>query len=463
MKYFFSILRIIPILIIIAGVCYASDNPGLSRKQIHDMQNSFEKSGSNRALLNAVSNNKIKNLTLNRERVNQHDDTFNVTTNAKGITDQQSTGRCWLFAALNIMRPVVMDSFNLESFEFSPSYLFFWDKLEKANYFLDTIIETRERAIDDRELQAILDAPVPDGGWWNYAVNLIEKYGVVPQAVMLETENTGNSGMLNKILGTLLRQYAAELRSMSESEKELQKRKQDMLRDCYRVVALHFGTPPESFTWRVRDKADSLIEQTFTPKEFYSQVVNLDLSQYVTLADYPSFPRQNHYAINFCTNLTGTPDMDFINIAPTILKQAALKSLLNKEPVWFAADAGWQMEREHGIMADDIYDYESLFDIRLDMSKKDRIRYRVSVANHAMVFVAADTANNEVTKWHVENSWGTDYGDSGYWTLYDDWFDKYVFNLIIHKKYLRDQERVLLDKPVQRIPAWDPLRAAFLK
>ncbi|MDZ7724891.1 MAG: C1 family peptidase [candidate division KSB1 bacterium] len=456
-------LRFCLFLLFTTAVLYAGVQPGLSETDIQTMQRSLQQSDANKALLNAVSNNDIKDLVLNRERVNQHNDAFNVTTDAKGITDQQSTGRCWLFAALNIMRPVVMDSFNLDKFKFSPSYLFFWDKLEKSNYFLDTIIETRDRPIDDRELQAILDAPAPDGGWWNYAVNLIEKYGAVPQEVMQETQNTSNSRMLNKTLGTLLRRYAAELRSMPDSETHLRKRKQEMLQDCYRLVALHFGTPPRSFTWRVRNKADSLITGTFTPKEFYRHAVNLDLSDYVTLADYPAYPSRNHYAINFCTNLTGSDDMEFINVSPEILKQAALQSLLNKEPVWFAADAGWQMERDHGIMADDIYDYESLFDISLDMSKANRIHYGVSVANHAMVFIAADTLNGKVHKWRVENSWGTDRGDSGYWTLYDNWFDPYVFNLIINKKYLSDKELALFVKPVQRIPAWDPLRSAFLK
>lgn len=425
--------RIFLCLILLFSISTADVGIGLSPEMIKSMRDSFKNQNANRALLNAVSNNQIKDLALNRERVNLHNNTFNVTTDATGITDQQRTGRCWLFAALNLMRPVVTDSFNLDSFEFSPLYLFFWDKLEKANYFLDTIIDTRDRSIDDRELQAVLSAPAPDGGWWNYAVNLIEKYGLVPQDVMRETENSGNSSMLNKTLDTLLRKYAVELRSSSVSKQKLKDRKREMMRDCYRIVALHFGIPPETFTWRVRDKNDSLIVETFTPKTFYTQAINLDLSQYVTVADYPAFPHRDHYAINFCTNMTGTPDMEFINVKPSVLKQAALQSLLDKEPVWFAADAGWQMERDHGIMADDIYDYESLFDIDMDLSKKDRIRYGVSVANHAMVFIAADTLNDQITKWRVENSWGTEHGDSGYWTLYDNWFDKYVFNIIINK------------------------------
>jgi bleomycin hydrolase len=443
----------------------AADNKQLDQNAISKLQASFQLDNTTRALMNAVTNNDIDKLVLNRAIVNSQNDVFNLNIPVEGITDQKSTGRCWMFAALNLMRPIVKDKFNLKSFEFSEAYLFFWDKLDKANYFLETIIETRDRDIDDRELQAFLDNPIPDGGWWNYVVNLIEKYGVIPKPLMPETVSSSKSNLMNKTLFTLAKQDAVELRAMAgqgKSENSLRDRKMEMLQDFYRVLVLYFGIPPQSFTWRIEDKDGKLIEKKYTPAEFYKEAVNLDLSQYEILCNYPSFPLNDYYQVNFCTNMAEKPDMSFINLDAEKLKKYALASLTNKTPVWFGADVGWQMERDLGIMAADIYDYSALFSIKDEMNKADRIRYRVSNANHAMVFVGADTANGQVLKWRVENSWGSEKGNKGYWTMYDSWFDKYVFTVIIEKKYLKTEDLKILDRKPKRIPAWDPLRISFL-
>jgi bleomycin hydrolase len=446
-------------------LCTAAENKQLDQQAIARLQAGFQLDNTNKALMNAITNNDIDNLVLNRELINKHNNVFNLNIAVEGITDQQSTGRCWMFAALNLMRPIVKERYSLKSFEFSEVYLFFWDKLDKANYFLETIIETRDRDIDDRELQAFFADPIPDGGWWNYVVNLIEKYGVIPKELMPETVNSNKSYLMNKTLLNLARQDAAELREMSalgKSENSLRERKMEMLPDFYRLLVLYFGLPPQNFTWRVENKDNKLIEKKYTPLEFYKDAVKLDLNQYVILCEYPSFPRNDFYQVNFCTNMTEKPDMSFINVDNEKLKKYALSCLTDSTPVWFAADVGWQMERDLGIMAADIYDYQLLFNIKDTMTKADRIRYRASNANHAMLFVGADTSNGKVLKWRVENSWGSDRGNKGYWTLYDNWFDKYVFTVIINRKYLKSEELKLLDRKPKKIPAWDPLRSSFL-
>ena len=448
-----------------SSLCFAEENKNLEQKTITQLQASFKMGNTQKALMNSITNNDIKKLVLNRELLNRHNDVFNLKIDVEGITNQKKTGRCWMFAALNLMRPKVIEKFRLSSFEFSQAYLFFWDKLDKANYFLETIIETRDRDIDDRELQAILSNPIPDGGWWNYAVNLIEKYGVIPKELMPETENTSNSRMINKTMVNLARQNAVELREMAREGKtvrSLRERKLEMLKVYYRLLILHFGIPPENFTWRVEDKEGDLIEKKYTPLEFYSDVVGLDLNQYVIICDYPSFPYNDQYQINFCSNMTEKPDMNFINLDIEQLKLYALASLQDSTPVWFGADAGWQMELDHGIMAADIYDYESLYSIKDKMNKADRIRYRASVANHAMVLVGADITDEKALKWRVENSWGSDKGNKGYWTMYDSWFNKYVFTIIIDKKFIKKEDLKLLEKKPNKIPAWDPLRMNFL-
>jgi bleomycin hydrolase len=456
-----SLLAISLVSLLWSTLILANPSVELNKTALDEIKSSLQIDATTRALINAVSNNDVKSLVLNRELVNKNNEVFNVTTDVEGITNQKSTGRCWMFAGLNIMRPTARQKFNLKSFEFSQSYLFFWDKLEKSNTLLDAIIETRDRPVDDRELQVLLEDPVPDGGWWNYVVNLIEKYGVVPKEIMPETENSSKSKMMNKALETMVRQYAVELRAMHQAGKkivELRTRKMEMLKNVYRLLVLHLGLPPDEFTWRYEDKDKNIVEKKYTPVQFYQEAVGFDLNQYITILDYPVYPYFQHFQIDYCRNMPDKADMDFINLDIQQIKEYVLKSLLDKEPVWFAADAGWQMERDNGIMEDGIYDYQSLYGFQEKMTKAERVQYHVSIPNHAMVFVAADTSDGQATKWKVENSWGTDLGDKGYWTMYNNWFDKYVFTVIINKKYLPEKVLAILQTRPKTLPAWDPLR-----
>jgi bleomycin hydrolase len=232
----------------------------------------------------------------------------------------------------------------------------------------------------------------------------------------------------------------------------------EMLKNIYRLLVLHLGLPPDEFTWRYEDKDKNIVEKKYTPVQFYQEAVGFDLNQYITILDYPVYPYFQHFQIDYCRNMPDKADMDFINLDIQRIKEYVLKSLLDKEPVWFAADAGWQMERDNGIMEDGIYDYQSLYGFQEKMTKAERVQYHVSIPNHAMVFVAVDTSNGLATKWKVENSWGTDLGDKGYWTMYNNWFDKYVFTVIINKKYLPEKVLAILQTKPKTLPAWDPLR-----
>ena len=448
------------ILLLLSGSAMAEVPSGLDAATLDQLKKSFPSSAAQRAAINALTANDLHKLVLNREMVNRHNEVFNVKTEVKGITDQKSTGRCWMFAGLNLLRPAARQKFNLENFEFSQSYLFFYDKLEKSNFFLEFIIETRKRAIDDRELQDMLEEPIGDGGWWNYVVSLIEKYGVVPKELMPETENSSKSNRLNQTLENLLRQDAADLRKLSLEGKnvaQLREQKFEMMKKIYQLLVLYLGAPPEKFSWRYQDKDSKIFENDYTPLSFYQEAVGLDLKKYVTLFDHPVHPYNKHYQVNLRRNVADLSDMNFLNIEINRLKEFALKSLFDKEPVWFAADVSWQMEKENGIMAEGIYDYESLLGFSFHMSKAERIAYRASSANHAMALVGADTSKGKVNKWRVENSWGSDTGDQGYWTMYDNWFDRYVFTVIIHEKYLPAEVLELLKSKPVILPSWDPL------
>lgn len=452
------------VIVLAADHALSDDTPGLSQKMISKCEQSFELDQGTRALMNAITNNDIKKLAFNRELFLEHDDIFNVRIETKGVTNQKSSGRCWLFAGFNIMRPAVMEKYNLSEFEFSEVQLFFWDKLEKANMFLDAIIETRDRDIDDRELQALLSNPVPDGGWWNYVVALIEKYGAVPKNIMPETVNSSKTRMMNRILNQMARHDAAELRKLAakgKKESALRKRKDEMLGRYYRILALHLGVPPSEFAWRYKDKEKNIVEKKYTPQSFYREAVGVDLAEYVSVLDHPVYEHDKYYRLNFCRNMTDMPDMDFVNLEPGRLKEFTLASVLDSVPVWFAADIGKENDSEHGILAVDIFDYGSLYNVDAGLSKKERVELRASTPNHAMVFVGVDTTGAGPMKWLVENSWGTKSGNKGMWAMYDGWFENYVYAVIIHKRYLTKDILALLETKPAIIPAWDWMRDAF--
>jgi len=437
---------------------------GISPEVLKDLERSFKLDERNRSLMNALTANDAKSLALNRELLQRQDEIFNYKVDAKGITNQKSSGRCWLFAGLNIMRPSVIKKFNLTAFQFSESYLFFWDKLEKANLFLDAAIELRDRPLDDRELQVLVKDPIPDGGWWSYVTALIDKYGAVPKDAMPETQSSGSTGQMNTFLARLLRRDAIELRAMAAKGAKLpalRARRDEMLRDVYRLLVLHLGVPPAEFVWRYEDKDNKIVEATHTPHSFYRDVVGVDLADYVSLFDHAAYPYLKYYRIKYCRNMTGIPDMDFVNVDAKAFKDYALAMLLAGEPVWFAADVGAENYSKGGLMQPGIYDYEALFGVAWDISKADKIRTFESSPNHAMVFVGVDTIGAKARKWRVENSWGSDAGKSGYWVMHDEWFDRYVYGVIVQRKYVPESVLAVLSTKPEILPAWDPMRELF--
>jgi len=434
---------------------------GLTPDVIQEIHQSFEMGASTRALINALTNNDLKKLALNREMYVAHDNLFNHKIKTKGMTNQKKSGRCWLFAGLNTMRPKVIEKYKLKEFEFSQSYLFFWDKFEKANTFLEFIIETRDRDPLDRELQIIVKSPFPDGGLWIYVVELIEKYGVVPKSVMPESEQTSNTGMMDRLISRKLRQDAAVLREMSENGATvsgLRARKVEMLKEIYRMLILHFGVPPKEFRWRYETK-DSVVSEikTYTPKSFFEEVVNVNLRDYVPIYNHPVRPYNKLYQMRLARNIYNRPDNTIINLDTQQMREFALKQLLDNQPVYFACDVSKEDSYEHGIMAPKIYDYEALYGLDFSMSKADKFRYLESHSTHAMVFVGVDTLEGEPTKWLVENSWGDEKGDKGYWTMYDEWFDEYVYKVIINKEYLPKRVLDILETEPIVLPPWDPM------
>ncbi len=467
MKSRISIVLAFAALVFCASLaCSAADDAGrLDPALTKSLRASMKMDTATRALLNALTANDAHQLALNRSIVQQYNDVFNHKIDAKGVTDQKISGRCWLFASLNVMRPEVIKKYKLDGFEFSESYLAFWDKLEKANFFLETVIDLRDREPQDRELDYFMKKPIDDGGWWRYVVALIEKYGVVPKEVMPETFASGNTKVMNDVLATKLRVDAVELRTMAAAKKplpELRDAKRKMLREIYRMLVMSYGQPPEEFTYRYVDK-DKKVSQPkkYTPQEFYKEWVGVDLSQFVDICNDPTCPYGKQYRLRRVRDVVGAPDVYYVNLPIGVLKSMAAKSVIDGQPTLFSADAMKDMDRDQGIMQAGLYDYGSLYGVDLHLSKADRLRTRDGTANHCMVFIGVDVEKDKPVKWLVENSWGKARGNGGLWTMYDKWFDEHVYNVVIRKAYVpNDVLKLFQEEPVE-LPPWAPINELF--
>lgn len=483
--------------LLVLGMGRAADDASkgaVSQELIDKMLATPEPDGQTQRIVDAVVHNSLKDIAINNSVMKDHNPYFSHEIKTGDITDQKSTGRCWLYAGLNILRPAVIDKIEDESFEFSQNYLFFWDKIEKANTFLEKVIQRRKLGVRDQKFQHILKDPIQDGGWWEYYVYLVEKYGVVPASAMPETKSTESSGMMDQILTQRLREDAADLKTMSDkgaSEEQLRKRKEECLMEIYRILTYHLGTPPKEFTFRYKSSVDEekktnqLIEvinavsegkktdftetkalkemaeekvslyKNYTPKSFAEEYVLTDLSDYVVLGNDPSREFNKRYVIENDRNVFERDWAGFINVSMDDIRQAVLQAVLSDDPVWFGADVGPQRDTKSGIMNANLYKFDDIYGIESKFTKAERMLYQTEATNHAMVFCGVDLVEDKPLKWKVENSWGADAGMKGYFAMYDNWFDGYVIQAIVHKKYLPERILKVLDEKPLVIEEWE--------
>ncbi|MDH4156997.1 MAG: C1 family peptidase [candidate division Zixibacteria bacterium] len=454
------------IVMLLPALSAVASERGLSTRQISGYEEKFAAEGDHTALINAVTNNDIKGLSLDREKFIDHNKLFSLKLKSTGVTAQENSGRCWLFAGMNVFSPKVMKKLKLSDFELSQPYLTFWDKMEKANAFLEAMIELREKPLDDRIVQVHLRGPFGDGGWWQYVVDLLDKYGVVPLSAMPETKQSINTDNINGLVNRMLRRFTAELREMHQAgrgEQELRARKDEMLYDVYKMMVFNYGQPPREFEFRY-ETTDSLITgaKTYTPLSFYREFFAEGMPQYVGLMDDPTKEYGTLYSYQWSSNMIDRPDITFLNIPMSKLKNYCLKTLLDSQMVYFSMDPGKQHLRDSGIFKEGIYDYNSTFGLDFKLTKAQRILYGDSSPNHAMVIMGVDTSlTGAPVKWLVKNSWGTKHGDGGKWYMYDDWFDEYGYIAVVDKKLLDEEDLAALKKKPVSLPPWDPFWAAF--
>ena len=456
---------------------------GLTPEFLEDLREGYVMDRADRALHNAVTNNGIDALALNRDAVRGEDGHFSHRIKREGVTDQKQSGRCWMFAGLNTLRPQVIREHRMESFEFSTAYLQFWDKMEKSNLYLESVIELREADFLDRDWELVNRHGVEEGGWWNFLVALVGKYGVVPLSAMPETKSSSETRTLNEILGRLLRRCAARIMELHADGAEINRLREEKaaaLKEVYRFLAINLGEPPTEFEWRfrIRKGADKTAEavdsvsveddglsapETHTPQSFYEKYVGSALGDYVCLYNDPHNELHRHFCFDRARNMVGEKCMDFVNVGTDTMKEVAKSSLLANQPLWFAANMGFDQSTEHGLMAIDLFDYSGLFGIELNISKAQRTRFHAGASNHAMAFIGMDlAADGSPQKWLVENSWGDSKGRKGLWTLSDDWFSEHVYTVIAHKSHVPAEILECFGDDAMVLPAWYPGACAVL-
>lgn len=431
-----------------------------------EFKSRFATSKEDQTIKNAVARVGFEDTAFNNEVLRRHNFVFSDETKIGKMTNQKQSGRCWMFAALNTARVDTMKQLNVDHFEFSQNYTLFWDKLEKANYFLESILETSEEPLDSRLLAHLLTDPVQDGGQWDMFSGILQKYGAVPKSAMPETYHSSRTATLNQLLTSKLRQFAKELRNSSQAGhtvEQLHEEKEEMLYFIYSLLVKALGEVPETFTYEYRDKDGNFQRiQDITPREFFQTYVGWDLENMVSLLNAPTAdkPYKRAYTVKYLGTVKEAKPVTYINAPIEALKEAAIQSIQAGEPVWFGCDVGKMSERKHGIMDSQTYVYDLVLGQDILLNKAERLDYGESLLTHAMVFVGVDLdANGKPIKWKVENSWGDAVGDKGIFSMEDAWFDEYNYQIAVNKKYIDSKWLKALDEPVIKLEPWDPMGA----
>lgn len=438
---------------------------GIAPETLQKLREGYQETPANKAIHNAIAGNSIDKLALNADAKNSGlDMNFSHRVPSKGITNQKSSGRCWLFTGLNVLRAQAMNEHNLPLLEFSQVYNFFYDQLEKSNLFLQGIIDNASKPMDDLKVKWLFANTLGDGGQFTGVADIITKYGVVPKEVMTETFTSESTSKMRQLLTWKLREDALELRKMvadGAKPAAVEARKNEMLGEVYNILALNLGVPPTEFTWTRRDKSGKAIEtKTYTPQEFYKEYLGNDLKNgYVMIMNDPTREYYKVYEIDFDRHTYDGDNWRYLNLPMDELKQFAIESIKDSTAMYFSCDVSKFLNRENGTLDLNNFDYGSLLGVNFGMDKKDRIATGSSASSHAMTLVGVDLdANGQPTKWLIENSWGNG-ANNGHLIATDDWMNEYLFRLVVNKKYVPKKYLDMLNQKPIMLPAWDPMFA----
>lgn len=411
----------------------------------------------------ALTNTGIEVLAASKDEVKDMDFNFDIDIKTMAVNNQKSSGRCWIFAACNVMREIIGKKLGVSSFKLSQSYIAFYDKLEKLNYTLNALIDTIDLDYDDRTVQFLVQSGVGDGGQWDMLVNIVKKYGICPKNAYVETFVSNNTRILNSLLNAELRRFASECRVVKAKKgmKAVEELKDSYVKRFYKALISCYGVPPKKFTLKyVEEKGKYIHQDEYSPKEFFDKFVGGEIDEYVSCINAPtkSKPFNKSYTVKYLGNVTDGKIVKHLNLPMERLKELIVAQLKDNQIVWFGSDVGSYGDRMRGVWNDKEFDFKSLLDLDIKMDKGESLDFRSSSMNHAMCItgVSFDKKGNPL-KWKIENSWGSDRGQLGYFIMSSSWFDQYTYQAVVSKKYLTKEELVAYEaKPIELKP-WDPM------
>lgn len=437
---------------------------GISNEMLKQIQSSYKNTSADKAIRNAIGGTDIRKLSLNQENQQGLDTDFSIKVESKGITDQQSSGRCWLFTGLNVMRAKAIARYNLPSLEFSQAYSFFWDQLEKSNLFLQGVIDTAKEPMSNQTVEWLFKHPLSDGGTFTGVADIVSKYGLVPKEVMPETYSSEHTSQMSSLIGLKLKEYGLELRESVQKGmdvKRIEARKIEMLETVYRILVLNLGVPPTEFDYVRKDVKGNPVEtEHHTPMSFLEKYGDKNLlTNYVMVMNDPSREYYKCYEIDFDRHRYDGKNWTYVNLPVEEIKEMAIASLKDSTRMYFSSDVT-QLDSKRGLLDVNNYDFGSLLGTTFGMDKKQRIQTFASMSAHAMTLMAVDLdENGKPKKWMVENSWGAQSGYKGHLIMTDEWFNEYMFRLVLETKYVPKKVLDIFKQKPVRLPAWDPMFA----
>lgn len=438
-------------------------------EELKEFKKTYNKSKTNKVVSDSVQKNGVLASSFNLAEATKLTNIFNYEVkDMVSVTNQKQSGRCWMFASINVIRPIIAKNLGLKDIDLSFTYLFFFDKLEKANNKLEKVIANVSKDKESREFQAAIEfGSEADGGWWHMFKDLIQKYGICPMNAQPEAYSSTSSNEMDSLLNVLITKYVSKIKNSydeGKNETYLREIKKECLSEVYKVLSICLGTPIEKFTFEYRkEEKDSKKEAEFvrietTPLEFYKKYLEKDLEDFVSITNYPSkdFPYYEKFM-----NEGGVASFNQkyfkLNLPIEELKDAAIASIKDNMPCWFGSDVSASSFRKDGILSTEAYDVANIFDLDLSFDKFDRLRYHASSCNHAMTLTGVNIVRNKPNRWKVQNSWGTENGKQGIYVMSDNWFNEYVYEIVVDKKYLSQKAKEAVDGKVRVLKSWDPI------
>ena len=429
----------------------------IKREILEEISNNYIQGIENKTVRCALVNNNIRDIMRNKEREGQLLFNFSINLDTLNAVNQKNANNSFIYAGCNVLRESICKKYDLENFEISQSYISFYDKLEKCNYIMESLAQLKDKDADDRERYFLLTKGIEDGGVWDFFSNIINKYGFVPKTAMSDTYQSLNPDEMNHLLNRKLRQFNARLLSSNENLEYL---KSLYLDDIYRILACCYGVPPKQFDFEYTDKDKKYhIIKGITPLEFYHEYTDININNYVCITNVPTKDKtfNRTYVVKYLNNVIEGKTPIFLNLPIEELKKLVIKQLQAKEVVWLGCDFKKTIDKRDGIFDDMSFNYYDTFKTDFFMTKEEALDNYESSMNHAMVVTGVNLEDNKSTKWKLENSWGEDVGNKGYFVASDSWFEKYVYQVVINKKYLtQEQLDEMSYEPVELKP-WDPL------